>query len=124
MASFLQILQKVGNVLLKTEPVVSNVLKLTPYAGIGVALDDVVGLIHGSVTTAEATTTTSGQGAQKAQIADTMVANGMDLVQTVLAMEGKQLNDDPALRAASIKSVADSYNAIAAWKNSWKIQSK
>jgi hypothetical protein len=124
MANFFDILKKIGSVVEKAEPVASFALRLTPFGSFAPLLDTATNLIHGGVISAEATVKGAGQGAVKAEDASAFVDNGLSFAQEILNLHGENLTDDPQLRAAAIKAQADAFNAIAKWKQSFKIEKK
>jgi crotonobetainyl-CoA:carnitine CoA-transferase CaiB-like acyl-CoA transferase len=116
---FTSILKKVGSVLLGiehvAEPIVESLFPAsTPLFGVFDRLSQ-------AITTVEASITTPGSGPQKSAAVVADFNAGLQLTQSILALEGKALYYDPAALQTAIDAQVAAFNAFAAVKTSFKV---
>lgn len=120
--SFLSIFKTIGHglsVAAGVEHQVAPLLKLIPVVGQYVQpLDDIITRIQNGIKTAE-TMSPVGNGQLKADAVTADLQAGLDLTNSILAIEGKQVAYDPALLKAFIDAQVTAYNAAAALKGSF-----
>lgn len=120
--SFLSILKKIGLGALSVEKAAEPIISVLypPAAPWLSKLDDLTQHLQASVIATEVKTPIGDSAAKSAQvIAD--IQTYFDTMNSGLALAGKTVLDDPALRQAAINGTVAAFNADAAWKASFKI---
>lgn len=121
--SFISIFKKIGTTLLGIEHVAAPVLSLVVpgAAPIITELDGIFQRLQTGIVTVEANNPVDGQGSVKADAVTADFNAGLDLTQSVLAMEGKKLTYDAAALQTAIASQVAALNAMAVVKASFKV---
>lgn len=121
MANFLSVLKKIGIVSLGIEKVAAPIVSsLFPVSiPIFAAIDSFVPKTQAAIISAEGTA--GATGAEKSAAVVTDFESGLELVQSVLALEGNKLTYDTAALQAAINSQVTAFNSFAAVKTSFKI---
>ena len=122
--SFISILKQIGGIVIGAEHIVAPVAEaiLPSLSGPIAALDGIFQRLQASIATAEVNNPASGQGSAKAPAVVADFERGLELTQTVLAIEKKKLVYDGAQLAAAITAQVAAFNAMAALKASFKIE--
>jgi hypothetical protein len=123
MASFFDVLKKIGSIAFGIEKVAVPIASaLDPaFAPALSALDAFVTKIHNSVVTVEASAPSTASSSDKQNAVINDFESGLAFAQQILALEGKSLTYDPAALNTAINSIVAGYNSLAAVKQSFKI---
>ncbi len=123
--SFISILKKIGGIAANVEHVVAPVLTIVApqLAGPIHVVDDMFQKLQTSITTIEATTLKDGSGAMKADSVATDFEAGLSELQSILAITNHRLVYDTAALQTAITAQVAAYNAMAAVKASFKLES-
>ena len=121
--SFINIIKKIGTVALGIEHIAAPIAEtlLPGFAPIIAGIDNIFQHLTGAIVTVEANNPTTGQGVIKADAVTADFESGLELTQSILAMEGKKLTYDAAALQTAISSQVAALNAMAAVKASFKI---
>lgn len=115
MASFFQVLKKIGNIALGAEHVAAPIAEvlLPPFAPAIESLDSWVNRIHSSIVTIEANNPVEGQGQLKSAAVVADFKAGLDIANQVLAPAGKQVWFDESEMQNAINAFVTGYNSLA-----------
>lgn len=121
--SFISILKKIGSVALGVEHIAAPIVSaLYPPAAPWLSkLDDLTQHLQASVIATEVNNPADGQGGIKSAAVIADIDSYFGTMNAGLALAGKTVTDDPALRQAAINATVAAFNADAAWKASFKI---
>lgn len=124
--SFVNILKKVGTILVGVEHVAAPVAAVVfpQFAGPIGLLDSFVTKIQGTIVTVENNNPLDGQGQVKQDAVINDFNAGLDLFQQTLALRGETLTYDQALLKDFIDNQVAAYNAAAKLKASFKVVPK
>jgi hypothetical protein len=121
--SFVSILKRIGAVATGIEQIAVPAAEaaLPQFAPLIAEADGIFKRLQTTVATVEASNPADGQGQLKAQAVTTDFQASLELVQQVLALEGKTLTYDDTSLQTAINSQVAAYNAMAQIQASFKI---
>lgn len=118
--SFISIIKTIVGV----EHAITPILSVIPGVGsIATGIDAIAQRLIGGIATAEANNPADGQGGIKAAAVVSDFQAGLELTQSVLAIEHKKLEYDAAMLQTAINAQVAAFNAMAALKASFRVTS-
>lgn len=122
--SFLSILKTIGKDFLAVEKVAAPIASVAfpQFAGAINLVDNFVQKVQGTIVTIEANNPVDGQGQLKSASVINDFVSGLELTQSMLALDHKKLTFDQTKLQAAIDAQVAAYNNFAALKASFKVE--